>query len=311
MAPPTAEPERGFVCSAEKRNARRCSGLVFLPASRCDVPEVRQNQKLNKKNAMQLFDSHCHIDDHAFDRDRADVFARAARAGVKGIMIAGINLASAPKAIEIASHHNGCYVAVGVHPHDARHCDETVLNALKELARHPKVRAWGETGLDFNRMYSPRSDQEKWFARQLQISEELKLPVIFHERDSGGRFLEMLRAVPAAGRQGVVHCFSGNESDLKQYLDLELYIGITGILTLSERGADLRRLVSLIPDERLLVETDAPFLTPSPHKNKTRRNEPAFVEAVLHKLAQVRRQDPERLAARIWENTCRLYNLTD
>jgi TatD DNase family protein len=226
-------------------------------------------------------------------------------------MIAGINLSSAAKAIDIASTHDGCYAAVGVHPHDAGRCDETVLAALQELANHPTVRAWGEIGLDFNRMYSPQSDQEKWFARQLQLAQELMLPVIFHERDSHGRFLEILRTNPAAGRQGVVHCFSGNESDLKQYLDLGLYIGITGILTLTARGADLRRLVSLIPDDRLLAETDAPFLTPAPYNNKTRRNEPAFVEAVVLKLAQVRRQDPERLAALIWANTCRLYNIID
>lgn len=258
---------------------------------------------------MQLFDSHCHLDDRSFDKDRTEVLERADRTGIKGMMIAGINLASASKAIEIASTCSACHVAVGVHPHDARHCSEKVLAALKELARHPKVRAWGETGLDFNRMYSPQADQEKWLARQLQIADELMLPVIFHERDSHGRFLELLQRTPAANRRGVVHCFSGNKSELKHYLDLGLYIGITGILTIKGRGAALRNLVPLIPDDRLLVETDAPFLTPAPYKNKTRRNEPAFVQAVLLKLAQVRRQDPEQLAAIVWENTCRLYGL--
>ena len=258
---------------------------------------------------MQIFDSHCHLDDRSFDQDRAEVLERARRAGIKGLMIAGINLASASKAIEIASTHGDCYVAVGVHPHDARLCSESMLAALKELARHPKVRAWGETGLDFNRMYSPQPDQEKWFVRQLQIADELTLPLIFHERDSNSRFLKILQRTPAANRRGVVHCFSGDESDLKQYLDLGLYIGITGILTIKRRGADLRRLVSLIPDNRLLVETDAPFLTPAPYKNKTRRNEPAFVKAVLQKLAQVRRQKLEPLAALVWENTCRLYGI--
>ena len=160
-------------------------------------------------------------------------------------------------------------------------------------------------------MYSPRLDQEKWFSRQLQVADELKLPLIFHERDSRGRFLEMLRAMPADDRRGVVHCFSGNEDELRQYLDLGLYIGITGIVTIQGRGADLRRLAPLVPDDRLLVETDAPYLTPAPHKNKTRRNEPAFVHAVLSKLACVRQQDPDQLAARIWDNTCRLYGLTN
>jgi TatD DNase family protein len=260
---------------------------------------------------MQLFDSHCHLDDRSFDQDRVAVLQRAAQAGVRGMMIAGINLESATRGIQIASTHADCYAAVGIHPHDARHCRASTLEALKELARHPKVLAWGETGLDFNRMYSPRIDQEKWFTRQLQVADELKLPLIFHERDSRGRFLEMLRAMPADDRRGVVHCFSGNEDELRQYLDLGLYIGITGIVTIQGRGADLRRLAPLVPDDRLLVETDAPYLTPAPHKNKTRRNEPAFVHAVLSKLACVRQQDPDQLAARIWDNTCRLYGLTN
>jgi TatD DNase family protein len=258
---------------------------------------------------MKLFDSHCHLDDRSYDRDRDTVVDRAIAAGIQGMMIAGINLAGAGKAIQLASTYANCYVAVGVHPHDARLCDEGSLTELKKLAQHTKVRAWGETGLDFNRMYSPRPDQEKWFARQLQLADALGLPLIFHERDSQGRFLEILRSVSATDRRGVVHCFSGSESELKQYLDLGLYIGITGILTIKKRGARLRELVPLIPEDRLLVETDAPFLTPAPYKNKTRRNEPAFVKAVLLKLAQVRGQDPERLAASVWENTCQLYGV--
>ena len=258
---------------------------------------------------MKIFDSHCHLDDRSYDRDRDKVIQRATQAGIQGIMIAGINRSTANKAIQLASNYENCYVAVGVHPHDARQCDESTLAELKELAQHTEVRAWGETGLDFNRMYSPRQDQEKWFVRQLQVADELNLPLIFHERDSQGRFLEILRGTPATDRHGVVHCFSGTEAELKHYLDLDLYIGITGILTIKKRGARLRELVPLIPEDRLLVETDAPFLTPAPHKNKTRRNEPAFVKAVLLKLAQVRGQDPEQLAASIYTNTCRLYGI--
>ena len=258
---------------------------------------------------MKLFDSHCHLDDRSYDRDRDSVVDRATQAGIQGMMIAGINLTSAGKALQLASTYNNCYVAVGVHPHDARRCDDSVLTELQKLAQHAKVRAWGETGLDFNRMYSPRQDQEKWFVRQLQQADALGLPLIFHERDSQGRFLEILHSVPATDRRGVVHCFSGNASELKQYLDLGFYIGITGILTIKKRGARLRELAPLIPEDRLLVETDAPFLTPAPHKNKTRRNEPAFVKAVLLKLAQVREQDPEQLADSVWENTCQLYGI--
>jgi len=198
---------------------------------------------------------------------------------------------------------------VGVHPHDAEQCSQATLSHLRTLAESPSVRAWGEMGLDFNRMYSPPNDQEKWLHSQIEIARELQLPMIFHERDSNGRFLEILKSYSEAGLKGVVHCFSGNDTELDQYLSLGLHIGITGIVTLETRGRRLRRLASRIPANRLLVETDAPYLTPAPQKNKTRRNEPAFVRFVLLKLAEVRQEDPEMLADTIWDNTCRLYGV--
>jgi TatD DNase family protein len=137
-----------------------------------------------------------------------------------------------------------------------------------------------------------------------------RLPMIFHERDTQGRFLELLRNHWSAGRRGVIHCFSGSAGELEGYLDLGLHIGITGILTVKGRGRQLRRLAGKIPPERLLIETDAPYLTPTPERNQFRRNEPAFVRTVLLKLAEVRRQPPEALAVTIWENTCRLFDVT-
>ncbi len=158
-------------------------------------------------------------------------------------------------------------------------------------------------------MYSPQEQQEHWFIKQLELAAGLALPLIFHERDSNGRFLEILTHHGSPAFKGVVHCFSGTQKELEQYLELGLHIGITGIITLQSRGAQLRQLVSLVPAERLLVETDAPYLTPAPEKNRTRRNEPAFVKAVLLKLAEVRKEDPRQLADTIWNNTCRLYGL--
>ena len=178
-----------------------------------------------------------------------------------------------------------------------------------ELSRRPEVCAWGEIGLDFNRMYSPRQDQEHWFVRQLETAGELDLPIIFHERDSRGRFLELLKAHARRSLRGVVHCFSGTQTELEHYLDWGFYIGITGIVTMPERGRNLRKMIANIPDDRLLIETDAPYLTPVPDKRNLRRNEPAFVRSVMLELARVRREDPESLAARIWQNTCRLYGL--
>jgi TatD DNase family protein len=261
---------------------------------------------------MRLFDSHCHLDDEGYARDLEEVLARARAAGVAAVMVAGINAASSRRAAALAADRAMVHAAVGVHPHDARHCSETVLQELARLAAQPGVKAWGETGLDFNRMFSPQEDQERWFARQLQTALELNLPVILHERDSRGRLLEMLRQhLPRENAGGVVHCFSGDRRELEAYLDLGLHIGITGVITMDARGAELRQLVKRVPEGRLLVETDAPYLTPAPERNRHRRNEPAFVATVLRKLAEARDQEPAALAATIWANTCRLFGIAD
>jgi len=258
---------------------------------------------------MKIFDSHCHLDDKTYNRDLDKVIQRARSAGVDRMMTIGINKRTSAIAVSLAQSHGEIYASVGVHPHDVENCNESILEELAGLAQNKEVRAWGEIGLDFNRMYSPREDQEKWFGRQLEIAGQLDLPLIFHERDSNGRFLEMLTENGAKNIKGVVHCFSGTPQELKHYLDLGLHIGITGILTVNSRGAQLREMVPEIPADRLLVETDAPYLTPSPERNHHRRNEPAFVKSVLLKLAEVRKTDPEELAQVVWENTCRLYGL--
>jgi TatD DNase family protein len=258
---------------------------------------------------MKLFDSHCHLDDKSYRKDLERVIERAHRAGVVRMMSIGVNKKTAARAVELAESHAGIYASVGYHPHDASQCGAEDLDFLTELAQNPHVRAWGEIGLDYNRMYSPQEDQERWFIRQLQIAAELKLPVIFHERDTRGRFLEILRTDFKNENAGVVHCFSGTMAELQEYLNLDLYIGITGILTLRARGADLCDMVPQIPADRLVVETDAPYLTPAPEKYHTRRNEPAFVKFVLLKLAEVRNEDPDQLAQTIWDNTNQLYRI--
>ncbi len=260
---------------------------------------------------MIFADSHCHLDQKVYRKDLNEVLARFREAGGRAIMIAGIDVDSSRTAIRLAEAHEEIFAAVGVHPHDAAQCNVDTLNTLKKLAKHPKVRAWGEIGLDFNRMYSPRDVQERLFLKQLEAADSLGLPVIFHERDTNGRFLEMLREAPNPDRRGVVHCFSGNREALEAYLDLGFFIGVTGIVTIASRGKDLRKLVVDIPAERLLIETDAPYLTPAPEKNKHRRNEPAFVRSVLLKLADVRGEDPETLSKILWDNTCRLFDIPD
>jgi TatD DNase family protein len=259
---------------------------------------------------IKLFDSHCHLDDRSFVEDLDEVIMQARQAGVEKIMVVGISQKSCLLALKLAESYQGIYASIGIHPHDVKDCTEKVLDSLKKLAENTRVKAWGETGLDFNRMFSPRAMQEKWLVRQIELAHELGLPLIFHERDSKGRFGEILKTHLGSDAKGVVHCFSGNKKELFDYLEMGLYIGITGIITIESRGRELRKLVSEIPSDRILIETDAPYLTPAPQKNKTRRNEPAFVGSVLMKIAEVRKEDPENLSLKIWENTHRLYAIS-
>jgi TatD DNase family protein len=271
--------------------------------------KVRFEARKEDPKRMKIFDSHCHLDDRMYRQDIARVIERAHQNGVARMLTVGVNKKTAVRAVSLAESYPDLYASVGFHPHDARQCNPAALDFLIKLADSPKVMAWGEIGLDYNRMYSPREDQEIWFVRQLEIAAELGLPMIFHERDSNGRFLDILKACLIKGQTGVIHCFSGSTDELQQYLGMGLYVGITGILTLKSRGAKLRQMVTQIPSDRLLVETDAPYLTPAPEKNHTRRNEPAFVKSVLLKLAEVRGEDPAQLAQTVWDNTCKLYNL--
>jgi len=258
---------------------------------------------------MKLFDSHCHINDPCFEKDLGQTIERAEKAGVLKMMVVGITMKESRRAVEIAEKFPGCMASVGIHPHDASSSSDKALTELKQMAQTPVVKAWGEVGLDFNRMFSPARIQEKWFIRQMEAACQLGLPLIFHERDSQGRFAKLLSDHAPIGLKGVVHCFSGTPHELEKYLSMGLYIGITGIVTISKRGRKLREMVAQIPEDRLLVETDAPYLTPAPEKNKTRRNEPAFVKSVLLKLAETKKTDPEDLAEIIWDNTCRLFNI--
>lgn len=262
------------------------------------------------QTTLKLFDSHCHLDDKCYRNDFDEMLVRAREAGVKACMVVGITPESARRAARLADRYDGLYASVGIHPHDAANCSETTIQTLRGIAGSTdRVRAWGETGLDFNRMFSPRADQEKWFTRQIGEAMDLGLPLIFHERDSNGRFLEILRSVGGDRMKGVVHCFSGTREELHAYLDLGLYIGITGVLTIKGRGQDLREMVTDIPDDRLLIETDAPYLTPTPDRNRVKRNEPAFVKTVFEKLATVKDEPEGKMASTLWANTCRLFGI--
>ena len=224
---------------------------------------------------------------HSFRSDRKEVIERAFAAGVRMMVVTGTSLAGSQEALRIAREYpRQLFSTAGVHPHDSRNCSEATISELRRLARDQAVVAIGECGLDFNRYFSPRPQQEKWFETQVALAEELQMPLFLHERDAQQRFCEILagvrKKVPA-----VLHCFTGTREELKAYLDMDLHIGVTGWICDERRGMHLRELVKEISPDRLMIETDAPFLLPRtmPTKPKDGRNEPAFLLHVLQMVA--------------------------
>jgi TatD DNase family protein len=224
----------------------------------------------------------------SFQADQTQVIERAFGAGVTTMIITGTSVAGSQQGVRIAQGYPGrLFATAGVHPHDSRNCTETTISELRLLAAAKEVVAIGECGLDFNRDFSPRPQQEKWFEAQVALAEELQMPLFMHERDARHRFCEILAAnrksVPA-----VIHCFMGARQDLMSYLEMGLHIGITGWICDERRGTHLRELVKQIPLDRLMIETDAPFLLPRtmPTKPKDGRNEPAFLPYVLQAVAE-------------------------
>ena len=246
---------------------------------------------------------------HASFRDDLDaVVARARAAGVGTNIVTGTTVLESRLAAEIADRF-GFYCTAGVHPHHARDCDEHTIAELRKLALHPRCVALGECGLDFNRNYSPHPAQEKWFVAQLEVGLELGKPLFLHSRDAHPRFAQILRTHGV--KTAVAHCFTGEAEELHAYLELGLYIGITGWICDERRGTHLLRLVRDIPADRLLLETDSPYLTPRDLKPqpKARRNEPAFLPHILKTVARALGRTAEEVAAETTRNAERLFGI--
>jgi TatD DNase family protein len=259
---------------------------------------------------MRLVDIGANLTHPAFRDDLDAVIARARQAGVAPIIVTGTTVQESEAALALAaSHPDTLYATAGVHPHHARDCDSLTIPALRELAKDPRVVAIGECGLDFNRNYSPHPDQEKWFIAQIELALSLKKPLFLHSRDAHPRFAEILKHHQV--KNAVAHCFTGEREELKAYLDLGLYIGITGWICDERRGRHLIDLVREIPKDRLLVETDSPYLTPRDLKPqpKARRNEPAFLPHILRSVARALGRPAEDVAAETVRNARQLFSL--
>jgi TatD DNase family protein len=253
---------------------------------------------------MELIDIGVNLAHRRFAADRDAVIERARRAGVGTMVITGTSVRASRDARTLAAARRGVlWSTAGIHPHEARDATPAAIAELRALAADPAVRAIGECGLDFDRMFSSREDQERGFADQLALAAELGLPVFLHERAAHARFIAILREHRPRLRAAVVHCFTGSAAELDTYLAIDLHIGITGWICDDRRGTGLRPLIRRIPRDRLMIETDAPFLTPRDLVPRPRdgRNEPGFLPHVLAAVARA----ADRPAAELADDTTR------
>ena len=253
-----------------------------------------------------LFDSHAHLDDEKFDEDREEVITRSLQNGVTGIINAGSCMASSAQSVALAAQYDNIYAAVGIHPHDAKSAQEADYAQLAAWAQLEKVVAIGEIGLDYYYDFSPRDLQRTVFTRQIDVARQMDMPFIIHDRDAHGDILDVLKK-EAKGLTGVLHCFSGSLEMAKEVIKLGFYISIAGPVTF-KNAAKLPEIIKNVPLERLLVETDCPYLTPHPHRGK--RNEPAYVKIVAEQVAHLREMELADLAKSTTENTKKLFKIS-
>lgn len=253
-----------------------------------------------------VIDTHAHLDIDAFDSDRAQVIQRALEAGVSRIINASFDLESSRRSVALAREYSYIYALVGVHPHDAGNVPGDYLEQISRLAQEPGVVALGEMGLDYYRNLSPREEQKKVFRQQLALARELNVPVVIHDRDAHGDVLDILRGDGVSSRGGILHCFSGSWEMARDCMSLGLYISIAGPVTYPN-APKLKEIAARLPLDRLLVETDCPYLAPQGYRGK--RNEPSYVRLVVEEIARLRGIRPEQVAQAAYQNAIKVFNL--
>lgn len=260
-----------------------------------------------------FIDSHAHLDTPNYDADRAEVIARARTAGVEIMLeIAGsdVGKGSLEPGLKLAEEHEFIYAAIGLHPHEASLYDPQLEQTLLACSRHPKVIGWGEIGLDYYYDHSPRDVQQQVFRRQLELALDRRLPVIIHTRDAEDDTIAILREawakVGGADIGGIIHCFTGTQALADAAIEMGFHISFSGVLTF-KTAEELRNVARSVPMERLLIETDCPFLAPIPYRGK--RNEPAFVVETARKLSELKAVSLEEIARVTSDNFRRLFRL--
>ncbi|TWX58429.1 TatD family hydrolase [Colwellia hornerae] len=247
-----------------------------------------------------------------FDKDRDELIARAKSVGITAMLVTGTNIAESHKALQLSAQYpDYLYSTAGVHPHDADNVSDDYLHDIRRLAKHKAVKAIGECGLDFNRNFSTPKQQEKVFAEQISLAAELQLPLFLHQRDAFPAWFQLLSPYLTAVPAMVSHCFTGNADELDQCLSAGMYIGITGWVCDERRGKPLQALIPSIPLDKLMIETDAPYLTPRSIKPKPKssRNEPAYLPYVIEKLAELYQCNNNDIINATSENARKVFNL--
>ena len=253
-----------------------------------------------------LFDSHCHVDEEQFQQDREEVLRRMAENGVTRAAVVGSDMATSAQGVTFAAAHPGFVAVVGVHPHEAKGFQEADLQRLAAWYTSGQAKAIGEIGLDYYYDFSPREIQREVCLRQIELAYTLGAPAVFHIRDAHGDMLDLFRACRSRLPGGIIHCYSGSWECAREYLDMGFYISFAGPVTF-KKAPHLQDTARKVPRDRLLIETDSPYLAPEPVRG--RRNEPANVRYVAQKLALLREETFEDLAAYTYQNACAVYGL--
>ena len=250
-----------------------------------------------------IFESHAHYDDEAFDEDREELLESLKENGVGTIINVGASLDSCEKTVNLAEKYDYIYAAVGVHPSDVADLNEENFAWLEGLTKKDKVVAIGEIGLDYYWDDVPRDIQKKWFIKQLELANEVDLPVIIHDREAHADTLELVKKYRP---KGIIHCFSGSAETAKEFLRLGMYIGFTGSVTFKNANKILLA-AEVVPEDRILLETDSPYMAPVPYRGQ--RCDSSLIPATAERLAEIRGTDAQTLINKAFENGCRIYGI--
>lgn len=255
-----------------------------------------------------IFDTHAHYDDKAFDEDREELLKQLLQQGISRVVNIGSSLEACAGTIELMDRHAFIYGALGVHPSDSGELTEADINWLKEQCAHPKCLAVGEIGLDYYWEEPEHEIQQKWFRRQLQLAREVKLPVVIHSREAAKDTIDIMKEEKAEEIGGVIHCYSYSKETARIFLDMGFFIGVGGVLTF-KNGRKLKETVEYVPMDRIVLETDCPYLSPVPFRGK--RNSSLHLPYVVEELARIKGLEVQEVEQITWENACRLYRMEE